>query len=111
MTSNQFEVEIKYRLLLLILCSLLKDEIITKENDHLYYHYHPIKRFLTLTFRFLGFFRKYTKMVKIHGFELRLTMENSKIGFKTTNKVLKPLFLLVSKLIWLNALWGAFVIK
>lgn len=61
MTSNQFEVEIKYRLALLILYNLLKDEIITKENDHLYYHYHPIKRFLTLTFRFLGFFRKYTK--------------------------------------------------
>lgn len=40
MTSNQFEVEIKYRLALFILCNLLKDEIITKKNAHLYYHYH-----------------------------------------------------------------------
>ena len=32
MTSNQFEVEIKYRLALLILYNLLKDEIITKDE-------------------------------------------------------------------------------
>ena len=50
-------------------------------------------------------------MAKVHGFEPRLTKKNAKIGFKTTNKVLKPLFLLVSKLIWLDALWVAFVIK
>ena len=32
MTSNQFEVEIKYRLALLILYNLLKDEIVTKNE-------------------------------------------------------------------------------
>ena len=32
MTSNQFEVEIKYRLALLILYNLLKDEILTKDE-------------------------------------------------------------------------------
>ena len=32
MTSNQYEVEIKYRLALLILYNLLKDEIITKDE-------------------------------------------------------------------------------
>ena len=68
MTSNQFKVEIKYRLALLILYNLLKDEIITKENDHLYYHYYLIKHFLaytlsflTLVLRFLTSFRNDTK--------------------------------------------------
>ena len=32
MTSNQFEVEIKYRLALLIFYNLLKDEIVTKNE-------------------------------------------------------------------------------
>ena len=32
MSSNQFEVEIKYKLALLILYNLLKDEIITKDE-------------------------------------------------------------------------------
>lgn len=32
MTSNKFEFEIKYRLALLILYNLLKDEIVTKDE-------------------------------------------------------------------------------
>ena len=32
MTLNQFEVEIKYKLALLILYNLLKDELITKDE-------------------------------------------------------------------------------
>ena len=37
--------------------------------------------------------------------------KNAKNLLKTKKKGLNPLFLLVSKLIWLDALWGAFVIK
>ena len=37
--------------------------------------------------------------------------KNAKNLLKTKKKGLKPSFLLVSKLIWFNALWGTFVIK
>ena len=37
--------------------------------------------------------------------------KNAKNLLKTKKKGLNPLFLFVSKLVWLDALWGAFVIK
>ena len=44
MTSNQFEAEIKYRLALLILYNLLKDEIVTKDECSFIL---PLSSFLT----------------------------------------------------------------
>ena len=111
MTSNQFEVEIKYRLALLILYDLLDEWsfiLPLSPNQTFSYLYLMFSQF---DISFSNLFQKDTKNGKESSVRIQIEEKNAKIGFKTTNKVLKPLFLLVSKLIWLNALWGVFVIK